>query len=163
MVEKEGDDRMKKVKDNSIDDDSGYFDNSEFDLNSSRTSSDSIDSIVIVADDAFDIIESSLEELLNEELTNEPIKTSTPEPVRRKRGRPPKVKTAFKHFNTKEINSSKISSESVKRKERNESSTNESISKADEELLLVEEESPVKKTKSFNHKKKQIQTIATCL
>jgi len=137
---------MKKISDFDNLDDSGFFENSVCDkLNNSS------DNFVIVEDDAFDVIESSVEKLLEEESskTKTKIESSSPEPARRKRGRPPKAKP----------NSSKKDSDGNNRSpepERNdntqsEEAFNNSIND-DDELLLVEDESPVKKVKTNNSK-----------
>ena len=140
-------------------DDSGFFDDSLAVLDNSFQFSDNV---VMVEDDAFNIIESSLEALLQEENqddneepyetvetselletselenfevieSSEPLETSTPQPARRKRGRPAKVKPVDKH--------------NTLGKKRGRPAKNNNLVKDDEELLLLEEESPVKKVK----------------
>ena len=153
-------------------DDSGFFDDSEAPLDDSITFSDNV---VMVEDDAFNIIESSLEALLQEEnqdeneepcetvetnelletsdlletseLENcEPIETSTPQPERRKRGRPAKVKPFDKHLTSEESDNTELAQKTLGKK-RGRPVKNNNLAKDDEELLLLEEESPVKKIK----------------
>ena len=134
---------MKQISDTDNVDDSGFFETSLCDLYNNSS-----DSFVIVEDDAFDIIESSVEKLLEEESPKTPLEeeTSGPEPVHRKRGRPPKAKSNSTHKSSNGNNS--VVSEPDENT-KSEEDLNASIDD-DDELLLVEEESPVKKVKSNN-------------
>jgi len=159
-------------KDSTSSDDSGFFDDCEVDLDNSIQFSDNI---VMVEDDAFNIIESSLEALLQEESQDkneqscgtletseevencealktsepvdhsEPLETSTPQPERRKRGRPAKVKPVEKHLASEGSDNSELAQQTLGKK-RGRPAKNNNLIKDDEELLLVED-SPVKKVK----------------
>jgi len=134
--------------------DSGFFDDNgiDFVMDNSKQLDYSSDSVLMVEDDAFDIIESSLESLLQDDedqSTEEsfgPLETSTPQPLRRKRGRPAKSKPIEDFSTTQESANSETTPEPVKRR-RGRPAKIVSIAKDDEELLLVEEESPFKKMK----------------
>jgi len=134
--------------------DSGFFDDNgiDFVMDNSKQLDYSSDSVLMVEDDAFDIIESSLESLLQDDedqSTEEsfgPLETSTPQPLRRKRGRPAKSKPIEDFSTTQESANSDTTPETVKRK-RGRPAKIVSIAKDDEELLLMEEESPLKKMK----------------
>eukprot|EP00092_Neocalanus_flemingeri_P067206 GFUD01081982.1.p1 GENE.GFUD01081982.1~~GFUD01081982.1.p1 ORF type:complete len:372 (-),score=104.08 GFUD01081982.1:51-1166(-) len=156
---------------NNICDDSGFVDDCDIGLDDSTQFEPLSDDLLVVEDDTFALIESSVEALLQEEDDDlkghqyslrkrgqscevksflktthlaEPLDTSKPQRTLRKRGRPAKINVIEESINSGR--KEELFPEIIKRKRGRPSKNIIVLTKANEEILLLED-SPCKKVK----------------